>query len=252
MNPALEARDLEVRKGSRKILDVPYLEIPTGQVVSILGPNGAGKSTLLKALSFLITLTRGEVFFLGKECTSAQCRLAARRNMATVFQDSLLLSGTVWFNVSTVLKLRGLPKNLVHQKTMFWLERMGVASLAHRNISSLSGGESQRVSLARAFVAEPKVLFLDEPFTSLDAPTRVMLMDELEGIIANTGVTTIFVTHDPEGIPFYADRVLVLEQGKISIDTTLTELMANPATPFLKAFFRHITQGKTYNLPSTV
>jgi len=248
----LAVSNLIIAKDGKKILDIPWLEIRNGQVVVVVGPNGAGKSTLLKTLGYLIKPTQGEVLFHGKPCNTKQCNLVARRKMATVFQESLLLSGSVWFNVAAGLKLRGLHSNLVKERTEFWLYRLGIARFAHRNVRGLSGGEAQRVSLARAFAVEPEVLFLDEPFTSLDAPTRVHLMDELEQIIKKTGVTTIFVTHDAEGIPFYADRVIVLDQGKITHDQTLIHLLNNPDTPFLKAFFRHIIAGKNITGHSVV
>ncbi|HSV76623.1 MAG TPA: energy-coupling factor ABC transporter ATP-binding protein [Bacteroidales bacterium] len=248
----LAATNLIIAKEGKTILEVPHLEIKKGQVVVVIGPNGAGKSTLLKTLGYLIKPTQGEVLFHGKPCNTKQCNLAARRKMATVFQESLLLSGSVWFNVAAGLKLRGLHSNLVKERTAFWIERLGIERFAHRNVRGLSGGEAQRVSLARAFAVEPEVLFLDEPFTSLDAPTRVHLMDELEQIIKKTGVTTIFVTHDAEGIPFYADRVIVLDQGKITHDQTLAHLLNNPDTPFLKAFFRHILAGKNITCRSFV
>jgi len=201
MAQVLLAKELQVIRGARTILNIPHLAVRTGEVMAIIGPNGAGKSTLMQVLSYLIKPTKGEVLFHGEPCRKGKSLLSARRRMATVFQDSFC---------------RG-----------------------------LSGGEAQRVSLARAFAVEPEVLFLDEPFTSLDAPTKVRLMDELEQVIKNTKVTTLFVTHDADGIPFYVDRLLVLEQGLIDQEADPLQMLKNPATPFVKAFFRHFLTGSS-------
>jgi tungstate transport system ATP-binding protein len=245
MEEVLLASELQVTRGNRTILEIPYLAIKPGEVMAIIGPNGAGKSTLLQALSYLFKPTKGEVLFHGQPCRTEKSLLSARRRMATVFQDSFLLDGSVFFNVAAGLHLRGCSSLEIKTKTNYWLERFGIANFANRHVRGLSGGEAQRVSLARAFAVEPEVLFLDEPFTSLDAPTKVLLMDELKLVIRNTNVTTIFVTHDAEGIPFYADRLLVLEQGRIDQDTSLLQILKNPATPFVRAFFRHILAGSS-------
>ena len=245
MEEVLLARELQVTRGNRTILDIPNLAIQPGEVMAIIGPNGAGKSTLLQALSYLIKPDKGEVLFRGQPCRTGKSLLSARRRMATVFQDSFLLDGSVFFNVAAGLHLRGCSSPEITTKANYWLERFGIAHFANRHVRGLSGGEAQRVSLARAFVVEPEVLFLDEPFTSLDAPTKVFLMDELEQVIKNTKVTTIFVTHDAEGIPFYANRLIVLEQGRIDLDGEPLQMLKNPATPFLKAFFRHLLTGSS-------
>ncbi|HSV88749.1 MAG TPA: ATP-binding cassette domain-containing protein [Bacteroidales bacterium] len=244
MEQVLLAKGLKIVRGGHLILDVPFLGIKPGQVLALIGPNGAGKSTLLQAFSYLIKPSDGDIYFYGKPCHDRTSQLLARRRMATVFQDSFLLNGTVRFNVATGLRFRGFSQKEISEKTNFWIDRFRISHLANRQVKGLSGGEAQRVSLARAFAVEPEVLFLDEPFSSLDAPTRVHLMDELELIIKKTGVTTIFVTHDAEGIPFYAERIIVLDNGMVTQDETLIQLLNKPGTPFLKAFFRHILNGK--------
>lgn len=245
MEQILLAKELQVNRGNRTILDISHLAVQSGEVIAIIGPNGAGKSTLLQALSCLIKPTKGEVLFQGQSCRTGKSLLAARRRMATVFQDSYLLGGSVYYNVAVGLHLRGYSSSEIKVKTKHWLERFGIIHLASRHIRDLSGGEAQRVSLARAFAVEPEVLFLDEPFTSLDAPTKVLLMDELEQVIKKTGVTTLFVTHDAEGIPFYVDRLLVLEQGVIDQEASPMHLLKNPGTNFVKAFFRHFLTGSS-------
>jgi len=251
MEQVLLARELRISRGDHVILDIPCLAIRPGEVMAIIGPNGAGKSTLLQALSYLIKPTKGEVLFRGEPCRTEKSLLSARRRMATVFQESFLLDGSVFFNVAAGLHLRGCPFPEKKAKTNYWLERFGIVHLAGRHIRGLSGGEAQRVSLARAFAVEPGVLFLDEPFTSLDAPTKVRLMDELEQVIRNTKVTTVFVTHDAEGIPFYVDRLLVLEQGMIEQEASLQQLLKNPTNEFVKAFFRHFLTGSSLSNSGT-
>jgi len=245
MAQVLLAKELQVIRGARTILDIPHLAVRTGEVMAIIGPNVAGKSTLMQVLSYLIKPTKGEVLFHGEPCRKGKSLLSARRRMATVFQDSFLLDGSVFFNVAAGLRLRGYSFPEIKAKTNYWLERFGVIHFANRHIRGLSGGEAQRVSLARAFAVEPEVLFLDEPFTSLDAPTKVRLMDELEQVIKATKVTTLFVTHDADGIPFYVDRLLVLEQGLIDQEADPLQMLKNPATPFVKAFFRHFLTGSS-------
>lgn len=245
MGANLALSNVCLNAGGRCILDVPNLELQQGEVVAVIGPNGAGKSSLLKVMSQLIPPSSGNVYYKGSVCTSSGSHLTSRREMATVFQDSLLLSGSVEFNVSAGLVLRGESRKVIANKAQLWMERLGIQHLARQHTRGLSGGEAQRVSLARAFAVEPQVLFLDEPFTSLDAPTRVLLMDELEQIIHNTGVTAVFVSHDLEGIPFYADRVLVLEKGRIVNDASMDQLIKKPSSVFLKAFFRNVSEGIT-------
>lgn len=240
MGASIEINHITVVRDGRTILDVPQLDVAPGQVVAVIGANGAGKSTLLKVLAHLIQPTAGQVQYKGKSLTNGISQLLARREMATVFQDSLLLTGNALFNVAIPCILRGDSKKAAYEKARYWLMRMGIEHLAKQPVKGLSGGEAQRVSLARAFAVEPQILFLDEPFTSLDAPTKVLLMDELELLIKSSGVTAIFVTHDLEGIPFYANRVLVMNGGLITHDDSIRNLIQNPSSPFLKAFFRNI------------
>jgi len=246
MGANLALTNVCLNAGGRCILDIPNLEVHQGEVIAVIGPNGAGKSSLLKVLSQLVTPSSGNVFYKGSACTSNVSHLIARREMATVFQDSLLLTGTVEFNVSAGLVLRGESRQKIAIKAQLWMERLGIKHLAKQHTRGLSGGEAQRVSLARAFAVEPQVLFLDEPFNSLDAPTRVLLMDELEQIIHNTGVTAVFVSHDPQGIPAYANRLLVLEKGRIVDDDTMDQIMKKSSSIFLKAFFRNVPNGVTH------
>ena len=209
----LEARGLSVIYGTRKVLDIPSFQVLPNKVTTIIGPNGSGKTTLLLCLSLLIKPTTGQVLYKGQAISGNASRMKARRNFAVVFQESLLLNTTVWENVTLGLKLRGVPHKDIRDHAQRWLERFGIAHLAPRHARTLSGGEAQRASLARAFVLKPEVLFLDEPFAALDAPTRSRLLQDLHALLSQTSITTVFITHDLDEALLLGDRVAVLLGG---------------------------------------
>ena len=212
-DPTLEVRDLEVARGGRVVLRLSSFTAPRGRVTAVIGPNGSGKSTLLAALQLLIKPRRGELLLDGARMWDDP--LGTRRRMASVFQEALLLNTSVRKNVETALSLHKVPRGARGPRAMHWLQRLGVAELADRHARDLSGGEAQRVSLARAFALEPEVLLLDEPFAALDAPTRALLIDDFAGIVRETGVTTVLVTHDRDEALRLGDQVAVLIEGTL-------------------------------------
>ncbi len=226
--PVISARELSVVRGKKQILRIPEVSVAPGEILAVTGPNGAGKSTLLKALGFLEPVSAGELFFKGRQVKTARDALAVRRGMAMVFQEPLLLSGTVLYNVTIGLKLRGLQKEKRLQLAEYWLEKLKIAQLADRNQITLSGGEAQRVSLARALALEPDVLFMDEPFNYLDLPTRAALVSELKEILVETGTTAVMVTHDLNEIPFLADRLIVMIEGEIAQAGAVDRVLSHP------------------------
>ena len=226
----LSADNLIVVKGKREILQVPSLTVTKGEFLAITGPNGAGKTTLLRALAFLEPSFRGGITFCGARVSTAEEFLRARRRMAMVFQDPLLLRGTVSDNAVIGLKLRGGPKGARLEKVRYWLEKLKISHLAKRDVRTLSGGEAQRVSLARAMVLEPEVLFLDEPFTYLDSPTKAALVSELKEILAETATTALMVTHDLSDVPYLADRLIVLMEGGIVCSGIPEQVLSSPGT----------------------
>jgi len=145
--------------------------------------------------------------------------------MAMVLQRPYLLDATVFDNVAIGLRMRHVPKKEVQVRVDEALALFGIGHLAKRHGRSLSGGESQRVSLARAMVLRPELLLLDEPMSSLDVPTRMALLAELERIIKRTRVTTVFVTHDVTEIPFLADRTVIMAGGKIIADGPVRDVL---------------------------
>ena len=231
---AIAAREVTVVRGGRLVLDVPWFAVPRGEVLALIGPNGAGKSTLLLTLALLQRPTRGEVFFYGEPVRGRE--LALRRRMAVVFQEPLLLDRSVRANVETGLRLRGVPARERGERAARWLQRFGVGALGGRSPRTLSGGEAQRVSLARAFALEPEVLFLDEPFSALDQQTREALQDDLAHALAQTGTTTLLITHDRDEAARLGAGVAVMLGGRIRQLGTPSEVFGAPVDSDVAAF----------------
>jgi tungstate transport system ATP-binding protein len=169
----------------------------------------------------------GKIYFQGEEA-SREKTLAIRRRMASVFQEPLLLNASVYDNAALGLKLRGLHGADIRQRLKPWLERLGIGHLTSRRVQTLSGGELQRTSLARAFVLDPALLLLDEPFSALDPLTRESLLFDLQDILKQTGVTTVFVTHDRDEAFMLGSRVGVLREGKLLQVGTNLEVFTRP------------------------
>jgi tungstate transport system ATP-binding protein len=239
MNESLtivEAKNLEVKRGGATILYVPSLQIREGEILSLIGPNGAGKTTLLQTLSYLLEPFQGEILFKGEKVNSNHSVLEYRRKLAMVFQEPLLFNTTVFNNVSSSLKIRGMRKTEVRKRVMENLNRFGIEHLRHRSARTLSGGEAQRTSLARSFVIRPEVILLDEPFASLDAPSRESLIEDLEGILRQTKTTAILATHDRLEALRLSDRIAVMKGGRILQVGFPEEVMNHPADEFVASF----------------
>ena len=216
----LALRDVRRRYGARDALDVRALDVVAGEVLAVIGPNGAGKSTLLRVLGLLERPDTGQVLVRGR-AVDGRDALGERRRMATVFQEPLLTDATVADNVALGLRFRGVAPAAGPARVARWLERLGVGGLATRAARTLSGGEAQRIALARALVLEPEVLLLDEPFAGLDAPARAALMADLGAILRADRTTTVLVTHERGEALALADRVAVLMAGRLrQVDAT--------------------------------
>jgi tungstate transport system ATP-binding protein len=246
--PKLSLRDVRVRRGKADIIKVPHLDVLAGEVLVIIGPNGAGKSVLLETLALLQRPAQGRVLFEGQPVDGRE--LALRRRMAVVFQDPLLLRRSVADNVAMGLQLRGAPRSVRRQKATHWMSRFGIDHLAKRSAVTISGGEAQRANLARAFALDPEVLLLDEPFSALDQPTREDLLDDLSDALRDTGVTTVFVTHDRAEALRLSDRVAVMMGGSIRQVGTAEEVFAAPVDEEVAAFVgvENIAQGRLQSL----
>jgi ABC-type sugar transport system ATPase subunit len=226
MTALIEIRDLLVQREKKTVLDIEHLSVEAGEVLAIVGPNGAGKSTLFLTLARLLKVARGTIHFDGHSSLNT---LEYRRRIALVLQEPLLMDTSVKDNAAIGLRFRGIPKAEAERRVVHWLERLGVAHLAERPARKLSGGESQRVSLARAFVLQPELLLLDEPFTALDAPTRLRLLEDLQSVLAETSTTTIFITHDLQEASKLATRMAVMLNGRIHQVGEPSEVFAHPA-----------------------
>lgn len=190
----LRITDLAVVRGAARVLDGVSLTVEKGERVSLHGPSGCGKSTLLHAVAGLIDVERGTIVMADRDITRVPAHL---RGVGLVFQDDRLFPHfTVGDNVSYSLRVRGIDKKQRKSAADAWLERVGLAGFAGRQVDSLSGGESKRVALARALAAEPSVVLLDEPLTGLDDALHDTLLADLRELFVSTGTTVVHVTHD--------------------------------------------------------
>ena len=227
--PVLEARGLQVVRGGRTLAAADDLRLQAGSVHVLLGANGAGKSTLLKALNGLEVGT-GELVFQGGAVATTADRLALRRRTAAVFQRAYLLNTSVRGNVESGLRLRRLPRAAARERAAAALELLGIAHLSDRKPGHLSGGEAQRVSIARALAVDPAVLFLDEPLASLDPPTRRSLTADLLRIFGESAMAVVWVTHDRDEALAVGDTVSFLEEGRIVQSGAALDVFAHPVS----------------------
>lgn len=233
----IEIHGLLIRREKQVALEVEQLTIPRGEILTVVGPNGAGKSTLLLALARLLKPARGEISFEGKTLSEWN-ELEYRRKIAFVFQAPLLMDMSVEQNVALGLKFRNSPREDTHARVERWMKKLNIVALAKRRAGQLSGGEAQRVSLARAFALEPELLLLDEPFSSLDAPTRRKLIDDLKVLLSEHNLTTVLVTHNLTEAAEMGHRVAVVIDGKIGQIGTLTQIKASPADEVVAEFLK--------------
>jgi tungstate transport system ATP-binding protein len=228
----LEARDLTAYRGERRVAHAARIDLAEGEHLALLGPNGAGKSSLVLGLATLIR-TEGELRYRGAAVEDAE---AYRRRIAVVFQRPLLLDRSVRENAALGLALRGVGRPEREARAEHELARLGVGQLADRSALGLSGGEAQRVSIARALAIEPEILFLDEPFSALDAPTRETLIADLARVLRERGVTTVMVTHDRDEALSLADRIGVVMNGELRQLDTAEAVFGMPTDPEIAAF----------------
>jgi molybdate transport system ATP-binding protein len=213
------------------------LRVGPGEVVAVLGPNGAGKSTFLRVLAGLLSPAGGRVAVGATvwDDVAAGTRLPAhRRSVGMVFQDALLFPHlSVADNVAFGLRTRGVPKGAARAAARGWLARVGLDGLGASRSGQLSGGQAQRAALARALVVDPELLLLDEPLSALDARTRLTVRAELRRHLADFAGCTVLVTHDPVDAMALADRVVVVEHGRVAQAGTPAEVTRSPRTDYV-------------------
>ncbi len=235
---SIAVRNLNKRFGATVACDHIDLDIPAGELVALLGPSGCGKTTLLRIIAGLELPDSGHVLFHGEDATHTDVR---QRNVGFVFQHYALFGHmTIFENVAFGLRVR--PKatrpddNAIRKKVTQLLELVQLGFLADRYPHQLSGGQRQRIALARALAVEPKVLLLDEPFGALDAKVRKELRRWLRRLHDEMHVTSVFVTHDQDEAMEVADRVVVMNQGKVEQQGSPDDVYDHPATPFVLRF----------------
>ncbi len=249
-DPLIVIENLIVERGGVRVLDIPSFYLREKESVTFIGPNGCGKTTLLLALNALLKPASGVIKFRGAPVVARQEILAYRRRISMVFQEPLLFDTTVYKNVASGLKIRGMNRDEIDERVTRYLKWFKIEHLAHRSARKLSGGESQRTSLARAFALEPEVIFLDEPFAALDPPTRQAITDDLESIVHGTGITMVMVTHDQSEALKMSERIVVMNAGRIVQSGSPSAVMNNPVNEFVANFvgMNTIVEGKVVDV----
>ncbi|MCK0519379.1 sulfate/molybdate ABC transporter ATP-binding protein [Williamsia sp. DF01-3] len=232
--------DANKRYGDFAALDNVSIDIPVGSLTALLGPSGSGKSTLLRAIAGLDQLDSGTVLINGDDVTRISPQ---RRDIGFVFQHYAAFKHmTVRDNVAFGLKIRKRPKNEVKAKVDELLEVVGLAGFQTRYPAQLSGGQRQRMALARALAVDPKVLLLDEPFGALDAKVREDLRAWLRRLHDEVQVTTVLVTHDQQEALDVADRIAVLNKGRIEQIGSPADLYDRPDNKFVMSFLGSVAK----------
>ena len=230
----LSLKNISKKYKDKEILKNITFDIKEGELVCILGPSGCGKTTLLNIIGGFVSDYSGDVFLSDENINNIP---PEKREIATVFQSyGLFTHKNVIDNVSYGLKLLKIDKNTREKRAKEMLEKVGLAGYEKKKIKELSGGEQQRVAIARSMVLNPKLLLLDEPLSNLDVHLRDVMRKEIKRIQKQFGVTMIIVTHDQEDAFKLADRVIVINEGHIEQIGTPEELYKNPKNNFISSF----------------
>lgn len=231
-------RDVTQRYDERTVLQVDFLEIYQGEILAIVGPSGAGKSTLLRQLNFLEKPTAGQLTFQNSPMNGHPPPLELRRQVTTVFQTPILLNRSVADNIAYGLKIRGHNRQATHQAVHSVLKEVGLNHLGQASARTLSGGEAQRVALARTLVLQPQVLLMDEPTANLD-PYNIKLIETIiSDVNQQRNTTIVLVTHNIFQAKRLADRVAFLLNGQLVEATDTMSFFNAPTDPRTAAFVR--------------
>ena len=220
--------------GATTALSGVSLDVASGEFICLLGESGCGKTTLLRIIAGLEQHDQGEIRLNGNDLSAVPCH---QRNIGMVFQSLALFPHlNVSDNIAYGQKMRGVTKEERQRSATQLLETVGLSGFGERQVASLSGGQRQRVAIARALSLEPQLFLMDEPFSALDAGLRDHLQIEVRKLQQNLGVTTVFVTHDQREAMALADRIVILNQGKIEQAATPAEIYRYPQTRFVAEF----------------
>jgi ABC-type Fe3+/spermidine/putrescine transport system ATPase subunit len=232
--PAIEVSNLHVGYGAAPVLHGIDLSVSAGEFVAILGSSGCGKTTLLRTIAGFQKASAGAIRLSGRDVANLP---PEKRNIAMVFQSYALWPHmTVLGNVGYGLRLRGVPRAEVRRRVGEVLKLLNLSGLEERRVTNLSGGQRQRVALGRALAIEPQLLLLDEPLSNLDAKVRLQLRSEIKALQNRLGFTAIHVTHDREEAMTMADRIVVMDAGRVAQAGPPKEVYDHPASPFVASF----------------
>lgn len=226
------------------ILDNISLAINKGEIVSILGPSGSGKTTLLNMILGITDVTKGRIYFEGKDITKVSME---KRGFNIVFQDYALFPNMNALE-NIVYGLRNKPDISSKEDVEELIKLLGLKEHLNKKIDQLSGGQKQRVALARTMVMKPKILLLDEPLSALDGVIKESIKSKIKQIARDYHLTTIIVTHDPEEALTLSDRVLIINEGKISQYGKPDEIIQKPQNAFVKDFILNQLEIKRNNI----
>lgn len=235
-------KDLSIKNiskdfGSNKVLTDINIEVNNGEFFSIVGPSGCGKTTLLRIIAGLESASSGKIIINEKDYTKIPPQ---KRNVGIVFQNYALFPNmTVYENIAYGLEIKKLDKNSIKQKINSVLEKVQLSHKTHNNVTTLSGGEQQRVSLARVIVTEPDLILFDEPLSNLDYSLRLETRNELKRLQRDVGITSVYVTHDQTEALALSDRIAVLNKGVVQQIGNPYDIYFKPANKFVAAFIGH-------------
>ena len=240
----LELKNIRKAFDGKVILNDISLNIEDGEIVSILGPSGSGKTTLLNLILGITDIDKGKLVYNGQDLTHVPIE---QRGFNIVFQDYALFPNlNAYQNITYGLKNK--PGISTQEEVEDLIDLLGLREHLDKKIEQLSGGQKQRVALARTMVMKPKILLLDEPLSALDGVIKESIKDRIKTIAKEYHLTTIIVTHDPEEALTLSDRVLIINQGKISQYGRPEEIINEPSNPFIKEFILNQLEIKRNNI----
>jgi len=233
----IEISGLKKKLNSRFSLDIENLHADRNKILTIIGPNGSGKSSLIKIINLLEKPDEGKMYFNGTEVTNGNTDKAKiRKKMSVVFQEPLLFNSSVYNNIIMGLKIRKIKPSTARDRIDYYIKKLKIGSLLGRSIKNLSGGEKQRISLARALILDPELLLLDEPLANIDQQSREDLRRDIFELIKDFRKSIIYVTHDRNDAMVVADDIAVLNNGRIEQFAQKEDIFRKPKNEFIAKF----------------